>query len=273
MKFDPYSTSIQRLYFNSLCTSDKGVTVGRYANRIAKGELYINEEYYQLAVNENQNTLHRSPVGFGKRLWTQESRSDENSVIFYLTSDDTGQGFPVTKQIKVCYTLEESAVTISYWAISDKDTAINLTNHAYSNLNGIDCAPLASKHELYIEAGSYLEVDTEPIPTGKLISVCGTDFDFRRSKRYTKSCDHNSLLNAPKVNPSCAVLRGCQSGVNMSVFTDRPGIQLYNTDTQIYLEMQNFPDAMHHKHFPSPSLKTDMVFQSTTAYRFAQNQK
>lgn len=267
-EFDPRGATLHRLYFGGLCIADKGITVGRYANRIANGEFTLGDKTYRLSVNENQNTLHGGRIGFGQRLWEWEQSPNENTVVFRLVSEDADQGFPGTMQVRVCYTLEGTAVKIEYRAVSDKDTVINLTNHAYFNLNGLDCAPLASEHTLQLNASHYLEVDEALIPTGRLLDVADTRFDFRREKPYDGSFDHNFVLDSVQSDKPAAVLQGCRSGITMQVFTDRPGIQLYNTAEQICLETQNFPDAVHHASFPSPFLRAGETFRAVTVYRF-----
>ena len=263
---DPFGATIHRLSWDGVQIADKGVTVGRFANRIAGGSLTVNGIDYRLSVNENRNTLHGGMVGFSKRPWAGEVLPEENAAVFRLTSDDGDQGFPGTMQAEVRFTLLDAAIRIDYRATCDKDTVINLTNHTYFNLNGIDDTALASEHELYLNADRYLEVDAELIPTGKLVAVDGTAFDFRTQKRYLDSFDHNFVLNE---GAPAAILRGCRSGLVMQVLTDRPGIQLYNTKEQICLETQNFPDAVHYPHFPSALLKKGEVFQSTTIYQFS----
>lgn len=270
-EFDPHGAKLHHLYIDGLCIADKGITVGRYANRIAKGTFSLGGKTYQLSVNENQNTLHGGRIGFGQRLWEQELSPTKCAVIFRLISENADQGFPGTMQVQVCYTLDEWALRIDYRAISDKDTVINLTNHAYFNLNGLDFMPLASEHELYLHASHYLEVDTELIPTGRLLDVANTRFDFRRQKPYSGNFDHNFVLDSAEKCRPAAVLQGCRSGIAMQVFTDRPGIQLYNTDEQICLETQNFPDAVHHESFPSSTLKAGEIFSSSTVYRFVRD--
>lgn len=264
-EFDPLGAAICRLFWDGLQIADKGVTVGRYANRIAGDSLSINGKTFPLSVNENGNTLHGGAVGFSKRRWSEEVLPEENAVVFRLVSDDGDQGFPGTMQAEVRYTVQDSSIWIDYRASADRDTVINLTNHAYFNLNGIDDTAAAAEHDLYLNADSYLEVDAELIPTGKLLPVDGTVFDFRKQKRYPCSFDHNFVLNG---GTPAAILRGCRSGLTMQVLTDRPGIQLYNTKAQICLETQNFPDAVHHPHFPAPFLRKGEIFQSATIYQF-----
>ncbi len=265
VELDPLGAAIHRLFWDGMPIADKGVTVGRFANRIAGGSLPLGEVTYPLSVNENRNTLHGGAVGFSKRLWSGEVLPEENAAVFRLTSEDGDQGFPGTMQVEVRFTLLDAAIRIDCRASADRDTVINLTNHAYFNLNGIDEAALATEHELYLNADSYLEVDAELIPTGRKIPVDGSVFDFRKQKRYLNSFDHNFVLNE---GAPAAILRGCRSGLVMQVLTDRPGLQLYNTRAQICLETQSFPDAVHHPQFPSALLSKGEVFQSTTVYQF-----
>ena len=261
---DPLGACVKELYFSNVLVGRDGITVGRYANRIKGGKLAIGEKEYRLEGNENGHCLHGGPEGFDKRLWKLEERT-ESSARLTLLSPDGDQGFPGDLSVSVLYELgEEGSLSISYSARSSQDTAINLTNHTYFNLNG---GGSAKAHSLQIDAQQYTEVDSELIPTGRLLPVDGTRFDFRVMRQFDPGHDENYVLQGSGMR-SAACLMGDESCICMDVSTDQPGLQLYNTDTHICLETQHFPDSPNNPDFPTTLLKAGEEFRSRTIYSF-----
>ena len=271
-----------------------GATVGRTANRIAKGRFYIGQKLVQMPINNNSNNLHSGPESFGHRLWKLESHT-ENALRFSLQSPDGDQGIPGNAQLSVTFTLEAPGqLHITYDAISDQDTVFNLTNHAYFNLAGQDHPEKAMRQTLMMPARFYNVADAESIPTGELRPVEGTPMDFRTPKaigadlgtdypcfRLQGGYDHN--FDAA-INP-CAVLTDPESGRKMEVSTDCPGIQFYSGNFLagelgkggvrythrggIALETQFYPDSVNHPEWPQPFVKAGHPYHSETIYRFS----
>ena len=159
-----------------------GGTIGRYGNRIARGEFTLDETAFHLPKNDGPNSLHGGTVGFNKRIWTgvDRSRADAEVLELSYTSADGEEGYPGTLKVKVTYTLpaEANELRIDYTATTDKDTVINLTNHSYFNLSG-DTSKEIVDHQLLLRAPQFTPVDATLIPTGELRAVRGTPFDSR----------------------------------------------------------------------------------------------
>ena len=273
-----------------------GATVGRFANRIGGAAFELNGKTYLLAKNDGENHLHGGLEGFNKKLWSVTDRSAQ-SVAFSRTSPDGEEGYPGNLRVTVRYSVDDSrALRISYDAISDADTPINLTNHAYFNLNGHGSGS-AMEHKLQLTADCITENAPGCLPTGRFLPVGGTPFDFREEKALApglasgdrqigivRGYDHNFVLNGAGMR-RVGRLVGDRSGIVMDIETDQPGIQLYTgnylqpirgKDGAIYdyrhsvcLETQHFPDAIHHPEFPSVVLKKGEPFHSETVYRFS----
>ena len=258
-----------------------GSTVGRVANRIAKGKLRLNGKDYPLAINNGPNHLHGGLKAFDKQVW--KAMPTEKGVAFSLHDPDGSNGYPGNLDVTVEYSLnEDDELRIEYMASCDQACPINLTNHAYFNLGGPvenDC--------LQLFADQYTPVDDTLIPTGRLLSVRDTPFDFRKARRIGDyDYDHNWVVRGPE-RDFRPVARVCDpsSGRVMEVFSDQPGVQLYTgnfLDGSITgkggakyekhgafcLETQHFPDAVHHGNFPDVILLPGQVFRSVTVYRF-----
>ena len=246
-----------------------GKTIGRYANRIAGGELPINGAIYKLAVNEGRNTLHGGPGGFSKRTWRQAQQSDA-STTFTLHSPDGDQGFPGALECSIRYSWNgEGELRLEYRASADKPTAINLTNHVYFNLSGgrNDIA----RQLLQIDASAYTPLDDELIPTGEIACVAQTPHDFRVLREIgTQKFDVNFVLDGWN-GELRRVAFACDpsSGRTLTVETTQPGVQLYTGKPGAFaLETQHFADSPHHPNFPSTLLEPGEVFTATTVYRF-----
>ncbi len=275
----------------------QGVIVGPVCNRIGGAEIEINGEKYKLTANEKGITCLHSGGELGFSLW-KAIVTDSDSVEFSYTAADGSHGFPGEKNITVTYKLtDDNAVHISYEAVSDKDTYLNFTNHAYFNLNGFDNGDILS-HKLTIDADRFTEVDENSIPTGNNLEVEGTVFDFRTPRvigkdiddahiqlQYTGGYDHNFCINAyDGTLKKIAVAEGDKSGIKMNVYTTLPGVQFYAGNflkgvkgknslpmekrTGFCLETQHYPDTPHHENFPSCFFNAGEKYASETVYEF-----
>lgn len=272
-----------------------GAVVGRVANRIKNGRFTLNDIDYQLACNNGTNHLHGGIVGYGSKCWKAEIRDDK--LTFTMHSADGEEGYPGNLILNVTYGWsEDNELSILYEASTDADTLLNVTSHGYFNLNGAGSSNILS-HELFIDADMITELDDTQTPTGKLLPVEGTPFDFRIMHTIGKllsseheqlqkfgTYDHNFVINGTGLREA-AVLQSRESGIRMTCFTDQPGIQLYVADSanplmgknrKIYerqssvcLETQHFPDAVNHDNFPSIVLTPDEPFRSKTLYHFS----
>ncbi|OMJ31011.1 galactose mutarotase [Sphingomonas sp. Sph1(2015)] len=282
-----------------------GVTVGRFANRIADGRFTLDGKSYQLPLNDKVNSLHGGAKGFDKNLWKIVSMKDgpTASVVLALTSADGDQGYPGKVDATVTYSLDEAgALTIAFEAKTDKPTVINMTNHAIFNLNG-EGSPLgATFHKLTIPAAAFTPVDAKLIPTGELKPVAGTVFDFRAPRvvadgirdgndqqiRYGQGYDHNFALDKgltamPQLS---ARLEDPASGRVLEVLSTEPGVQfytgnfldgtyvgkkghLYRMGDGIALEPQKFPDSPNKPSFVSPRVDPGKPYRHTMIYRFS----
>ena len=275
-----------------------GAIVGRYGNRIAKGKFTLDGKTYTLAINNPPNSLHGGKKGFGDVVWTLQ-HADSNSVTLNYKSKDGEEGYPGNLNVTVNYALDGNELTIHYEAATDKPTVLNLTNHAYFNLNGQGSGPI-DNHTLQLNADNYTPVDSTLIPTGKIEPVAGTPFDFRQPTtigsrindtgnqqiRYGKGYDHNFVLNEKRgVLDVVAKVVGDSSGIVMDVRTDQPGIQFYSGNflngtnplkngkrddhrSAFCLETQHFPNSPNQPNFPSTVLKPGEQYGSTTSYTF-----
>jgi aldose 1-epimerase len=276
-----------------------GATVGRYANRIAHATFTLDGTTYTLAKNDGDNHLHG---GFNKRVWTAKDVSSSAGQALELTylSKDGEEGFPGNLPVKVVYTLtDENELRIDYSASTDKDTVLNLTNHAYFNLAGQGNGDILQQ-QVMIKADRFTPIDATSIPTGELRRVKGTPFDFTKMTaigaridqddqqlKLGRGYDHNFVLNGDTMRALFLAAQAYDphSGRLLEVFTTEPGIQLYTgnfldgihgKDGKVYnrryafcLETQHFPDSPNHPNFPSAELKPGQHFQSTTVYKFS----
>jgi aldose 1-epimerase len=274
-----------------------GATIGRYGNRIAQGKFSLDGKNYQLFINNSPNTLHGGKVGFQDVVW-DAVKIDEGTLELNYLSKDMEEGFPGNLKVKVIYQLtDQNELKISYEATTDKSTFINLTNHAFFNLNG-DHSGTILNHLIKINADNYTPVDSTLIPTGEIITVKDTPFDFTSSKaigkdiemqneqlKYGNGYDHNFVLSEPSQTEPVAVILGDKSGIEMSIYTDQPGLQFYSGNfmqgkntmkgghkddfrTAFALETQHFPDSPNQPSFPSTLLEPGMVYKSSSTYQF-----
>ncbi|MFF8530948.1 aldose epimerase family protein [Streptomyces sp. SAS_267] len=279
-----------------------GALIGRYGNRIGKGQFTLDGTSHQLSVNDGVNSLHGGTKGFDKNVWDVEaftSGSDVGLVLHY-TSIDGEMGYPGTLRAKVTYTLTRHGDwRIDYEATTDKATVVNLTSHVYWNLAGEGSGSIYD-HELEIAGSRYTPVDSGLIPTGELAKVAGTPFDFRRAKTvgrdirtahqqllYGKGIDHNWVLDKGiTARPEqVATLRDPSSGRTLTIASNEPGLQFYSgnfldgtlvgTGGHIYrqgdalcLETQHFPDSPNQPSFPSTVLRPGQTYRTSTVHSF-----
>ncbi len=274
-----------------------GAVVGRVANRISGASFALNGQRYALTANEGANCLHGGRDFYGQRLWQVAALSD-TSITLSLHSPAGDQGFPGAVNIAVTYALnQEGGLQIHYRAVPEADTLLNLTNHSYFNLAG-QGAGNGLAQELKIAADAVTETDGEQIPTGELTPVMGTPLDFRTWKEIGQDAfssyeplvraggyDHNYVLKGTGLR-EVAGLCSRQSGIRMTVLTDRPGLQFYagNAMAQgpgkggiryenhgaVCLETQDFPDAIHQRDFAGPVVRAGEVYDTTTIYKFTE---
>lgn len=277
-----------------------GATVGRFANRIAKGQFSIDGKTFTIPTNNGVNALHGGPLGYDKRVWKGEgvSTADGRGVKFTLLDKDGDQGFPGNINVTTTYLwTKDNKLIVDYEATTDAATPFNIAQHSYWNLAGASAAKTALDHELSINADTYLPVDETLIPTGEKRPVDGTAFDFRIAKAigrdieakdqqlvYGKGFDHNWVLNGSGMR-EIAKLRHSASGRFMTVSTDLPGLQFYSGNfldgtvkgkngnaypfrSAVALETQLFPDSPNQKSFPDAILKPGKPFKARTIYAF-----
>lgn len=277
-----------------------GVIAGRYANRIAKGRFNLGGQSYALAVNNGPNHLHGGINGFNTKIWeaTPISERDSETLRLTYTSPNNEEGYPGELKVRLDYTLSDTnELQMNYQATTDHPTPINLTNHAYWNLQGDGSGPI-NDHELTINAKLYTPVDEALIPTGEIHSVDNTPLDFRSSRlvgerikeigKAPSGYDHNYVLDKSEIGAleTAAILRHEETGRQMEVLTTEPGIQLYTANfldgsitgktgkpytyqTGLCLECQHFPDSPNQPHFPSTILHPGSTYSQTTVHRFS----
>ena len=277
-----------------------GATIGRYGNRIAKGKFTLDGKQYLLATNNGTNSLHGGKKGFQYVIWDAKQMGDSVLKLTYLAKD-MEEGYPGNLQVKVTYALTNAnELKLDYEATTDKKTIVNLTNHAFFNLNGQGSGTI-NNHELMINADSYTPVDSSLIPTGKNEPVANTPFDFRLPTMIGKNVDadntqikngegydHNFVLNANKGTGlnTAAMVTGDKTGIVMEVLTQEPGIQFYGGNfmhsknkmkdggmddfrTAFCLETQHFPDSPNQPAFPSTILEPGKTYKTSSVYRFS----
>lgn len=279
-------------------TAHFGGTVGRYANRIAKGRFTLDGKTHELATNNGPNHLHGGIKGFDNVLWKSKEiqKADAVGVEFTYRSKDGEEGYPGNVDVKVSYLLDDrNELTIDYTATTDKPTVLNLTNHAYWNLGGVGSGDVLG-HLLTLEADKYLPTDKTSIPTGELKAVNGTMMDFtsprtigsrigelKQDPEGTRGYDHCYVLRHPpgKLALSARV-KEPKSGRVMEVWTTEPGLQLYvgnfldgtpinggfTQHAAFCLEAQHYPDSPNRPEFPSTALKPGETYRQTTVHKY-----
>lgn len=261
-----------------------GALIGRVGNRIGNASFTLNGKGYSLAANNGKHNIHGGAVGFDKKVWNAEVK--ENALVLTCFSPDGEEGFPGNLQVEVTYTLgEDDSLQINYKATPDRDTLVNMTNHAYFNLNG---GGSILEHTLWLDSEGYTAPDSDNIPTGEIASVAGSPMDFRVPKTLgadildmpAKCYDHNFCLNGSGLRKT-AELKGQK--LTMEMETTEPGVQIYCANLRspmkakygteylgycfVCLEAQGYPDAIHHENFPSVVVKAGETYRQTTVYR------
>ena len=258
-----------------------GASVGRYAGRISKGGFEIEGVKYAIFEKDGVH-IHGGEYGFSYKFWEvrEMSETEDPYVILEYVSPHLEEGYPGELRVQVKYTLTEAdEVKIEYTAQTDRKTLINLTNHAYINLNGEGDV---DDHKLQIRAEKYLETDAQKIPTGSLLNIAGTELDFRKAAAIGEvPLDTVFSLTTDQKQ---VVLVGDQSGISMEITTNQPAVVVYvpedlpedwkySTETgaeraAICLETQKFPDAPHQSDFPSAILEPEQIYINTTLWKF-----
>ncbi|MBR0535629.1 MAG: galactose mutarotase [Clostridia bacterium] len=277
----------------------QGVVVGQYANRIKGGVFTIDGTTYNVTKNEKGITCLHGGGEYSSAHWKGEEVSS-SSVKFTYTSPDGKEGFPGNVELSVTYTLDDSnSLTIEYSAVSDKKTVINLTNHAYFNLNGCNSGDILN-HTLQINADRFTAIDENSIPTGELPEVFGTPFDFTVAKAIGRDIeeahpqikngmgyDHNFCIKDHDGSlKTIAVAQGDKSGIKMVVKSTEPGVQLYTGNfldgsvigknelpitkrSAFCLETQVYPDSPNHPEWPSCVYDAGQEYKSVTVFTFS----
>lgn len=276
-----------------------GKIPGRFANRIARGHFTLDGKEFTLAVNNGPNALHGGPTGFMNRIW--ESAANGDSVTFTYRAADGEEGYPGNLDVKAIYTwTDDNELTLQLQAETDAPTVINLTNHAYFNLDGENAGSVLD-HELRLNAANYLPTDDTQIPTGELATVADTPMDFTAFKaigrdinedfhplKVGKGYDHCWVRDnyTKGVIGEAAVLRSAKSGRELRISTSQPGMQVYtgnwlagcpkNKSGKSYedyegvaIEMQGFPDAPNKAEFPSQLLKAGESYDRKIIFAFS----
>lgn len=282
-----------------------GCITGRYANRIAAGSFTLDDVTYELAINNDPNTLHGGNEGFDRQVWeaVDTSGPDGPAVTLSRTSPDGEEGYPGNLTVEVIFTLTDAnELRFDYHATTDAATIINLTNHSYWNLAGEGTGTIEN-HLLQLNASSYTPVDATLIPTGEIAPVAGTPFDFttphaigERNRaddeqlKFGRGYDHNWVIDRPAPDDEsmtvAAILSEPESGRVLTISTTEPGIQfyagnfldgtLYGTSGVAYrqgdglaLETQHYPDSPNQPEFPSTVLQPGEEYVTSTIYAFS----
>ena len=275
-----------------------GAVVGRVGNRICRGKFTLDGEDYELYCNNGVNHLHGGKVGFDKKIYDTVIEGD--SVVFSATSPDGEEGYPGKLDYSVKYTLTENSLRLDYYAVTDKATPLNLTNHVYFNLMG---AGTVYTHRITVDADRYIPTDDTLIPTGEIASVDGTPFDFREEKFLSSGIlgTHKDITLGGGLD-HCVVFKDRGEGmhervkvtspdglVTLKTYTDMPAVQLYSGNflgnknfpfrggekqikrAAFCLETEAYPDSVNHANFTNTILRPGEEYKTTTVYEFTAN--
>ena len=288
-----YKNAIEHVYF--------GAIIGRYGNRIAGGRFSLDGKTYTLAKNDGENHLHGGKTGFDRVDWDVRIIETDNAIELRYLSVDGEEGYPGNLQLKVTYRLtNENELVVDYYAITDKATPVNLTQHSYFNLKGEGDGSILD-HELMLNSGKFTPVNAELIPTGKKSSVEGTPFDFTNAKTIGRDInqddeqlafgggyDHSWILDKTRSKDRMSLAARVyepRSGRCLEVHTTEPGVQLYSGNFLsgqlkgksgkpylkhggFCLETQHYPDSPNQNNFPSTILRPGEEYMSTTVFKF-----
>ena len=293
-RVEDYINAVDKPYF--------GAVVGRYGNRIAKGEFTLDGETYSLLKNNGENHLHGGAIGFDKVVWTVDEYVEGQSLTLSYLAKDKEEGYPGNLQLKITYTLaDDNSLIVDYHATTDKATPVNVTQHTYFNLKGEGQGTILD-HQLMLNAKKFTPVDESLIPTGEMPTVAGTPFDFTTPKAIGRDIgqqneqlvfglgyDHNWILDTDGKEGElslAAQVNEPSSGRVMEIYTTEPGIQFYcgnfldgrlkGKSGKPYvhrggfcLETQHFPDSPNQPNFPSTILKPGETYDSKTVFKFS----
>ena len=261
-------------YFNSI--------IGRFAGRIKNAQFELNGKTIQLDQNHGKNHLHGGKHQLSNVAWNFENYNEETNTLSFSYLSKANEFYPGDVTIEVDYTLtDNNQLNIKYKATTTEDTLLNLTNHAYFNLDGISGNTLDQK--LQINAEKFLELDSENIPTGKFIPMENHAFDFRNPKNVVAGIDHCFVLK--NHTAPVAILESVKNDLKMKVYTDQPAVQIYvggktsnellnkdsvefHTESGICFETQVFPDAPNHADFPNAILRKGETYLQDTTFEF-----
>lgn len=281
-------------------SSNYGATIGRYANRIAKGRFVLDGDTIQLDLNDKLgNNMHGGKPGWAYRVFDAVQKDPATLVLTYVSPDGESH-FPGTVQVEVAYHLtDDNALDIAYTAVTDRPTVINMTNHSFFNLSGKPSTAITD-HIMWMAADSVMTIDSTVVPTGNFMAVQGTPFDFSEAKpigqaidsvendqiRYGLGYNHNWVLRSGDRDKPVASLYSPVSGVLLEILTDEPCMQIYTGNYQdgthigkkrvaypyrgaICLEPQHAPDSPNHPTWPSVRLDPGQLYTSHSQYRFS----
>ena len=274
--------------------------IGRYGNRLARGRFQLNGKDSRIDVNNGHNALHGGKKGFNAKVWDAVQVND-HAVVLKYTSPYGEEGFTGEVEVWVAYSFtDDDELVIKYSAKTNKKTVINLTSHGFFSLAGVaDPTPSVENLECQINADFYLPIDETSIPTGEILNVAGTPFDFRTPKPVGQDInaddeqisigagyDHCFVLNKKEEGELsfAARIREPESGRTMEVYTTEPGVQVYTDNwadgykgqhgatfprrSAICFEAQHFPDSPNHPYFPSVVLEPGREYTQKTVYKF-----
>ena len=275
--------------------------IGRYGNRICKGKFKLHGKEYQLGINNGPNHLHGGPKGFHARVWDAQMMNEQTLVLHYVSAYGE-EGYSGELKTTVVYTFtDDNELVIEYLATTNKKTIINLTHHGFFSLSGI-ATPTPSIENMICEinADYYIPIDENSIPTGEILKVDKTPFDFRKPKaigqdidsdneqiKFGAGYDHCFVLNKDEEGELsfAAKVTDPESGRVMEVYTTEPGVQIYTDNwatgykgqfgatfpkcSAICIEAQHFPDSPNHTYFPSVVLEPNMQYKQKTVYKFS----
>ena len=281
-------------------SSNYGATIGRYANRIAKGRFVLDGDTIQLDLNDKLgNNMHGGKPGWAYRVFDAVQKDPATLVLTYVSPDGESH-FPGTVQVEVAYHLtDNNALDIAYTAVTDRPTVINMTNHSFFNLSGKPSTAITD-HIMWMAADSVMTIDSTVVPTGNFMVVQGTPFDFTEAKpigqaidsvendqiRYGLGYNHNWVLRSGDRDKPVASLYSPVSGILLEILTDEPCMQIYTGNYQdgthigkkrvaypyrgaICLEPQHAPDSPNHPTWPSVRLDPGQLYTSHSQYRFS----